>query len=169
MWRPSPTKLGGDPDFDNPYAGTVSDGNCLRRIRVLSLIHNAFLREGMRIFIETEPALALVASVSHADAALRAFDVRRPDLILVDLDLKRLRLDSGAETGLPRLARPSEHQTSTGPGFSGFTAAQPAIEATRQSLWSAATRTLMCPSWRRSTAMASCKASRVRRPSATPY
>ena len=41
----------------------------------------------MRILIETEPSLELVASVSRADAAVRAFDEMRPDLTLIDLDL----------------------------------------------------------------------------------
>ncbi len=49
-----------------------------------------------------------------------------------------------------------------GPDCAGFTAEQPANDATRQNLWSAATSTVIWPSWCRSRPMANCKASSVR-------
>src|ERR1017187_6072838 len=84
--------------------------------------------------------------------------------------LSACRVRTPADTCLPRSTRRVlQSSNQDGARLLGFTAEQPVNDATRQSLWSAATSTVMCPICRRSRAMANCSASSVRRPSATPY
>jgi len=65
-----------------------------RSIRVLAVNRNPILREGLSIFIETQPGLELVATTATSDMALSIFDEQRPDLTLMDLDLPS---DSGVD------------------------------------------------------------------------
>ena len=60
-------------------------------------------------------------------------------------------------------------QITTTAGCSGFVTAKPSSAATRQSFWSAATKTVANPARLRPRATDSCKASSVRRASVTPY
>src|ERR1039458_2955664 len=84
--------------------------------------------------------------------------------------LSACRVRTPADTCLPRSTRRVlQSSNQDGARLLGFTAEQPVNDATRQSLWSAATSTVMCPICRRSRAMANCSASILRRRSAAPY
>lgn len=54
---------------------------------VLVVNHNDILREGLRTFIEAQPNVKLAGSVADADVAIRLFHEKRPDVMLVDLNL----------------------------------------------------------------------------------
>lgn len=56
-------------------------------IRVLAVVHNRILREGICCLIETQAGLDLAGAVSTADDAVLRFAELRPDLTLMDLDL----------------------------------------------------------------------------------
>jgi len=55
--------------------------------RILSLIYNDILREGVRVFVETEAALDLVHSLKSFDQSTVAVLNTPIDLALIDLDL----------------------------------------------------------------------------------
>ena len=58
-----------------------------RKIRILAVVHNSLLREGISLSIQLQPDLELVAAVASAEEAVRAFSRHRPDVTLMDLDL----------------------------------------------------------------------------------
>ena len=64
---------------------------------------------------------------------------------------------------------PCRFQITSEAGCSGFVTAKPSSVATRQSFWSAATKTVASPARLRPRATASCSASRVRNATVTPY
>ena len=56
-------------------------------LRVLAVVHNRILREGICCLVETKADLALAGAVSTAEAAVLQFAELRPDVTLLDLDL----------------------------------------------------------------------------------
>jgi len=85
-------ELGSDDSYPLVYCENVQ--GFLRPIRVLAVNRNPILREGLSIFIGTQPGLELVATAATPDMALSIFDEQRPDLTLMDLDLPS---DSGVD------------------------------------------------------------------------
>jgi len=57
------------------------------KIRILAVVHNSLLREGISLSIQLQADLELVAAVASAEECIRAFSRHRPDVTLMDLDL----------------------------------------------------------------------------------
>ena len=85
-------ELGSDDSYPLVYCENVQ--GFLRPIRVLAVNRNPILREGLSIFIGTQPDLELVATAATSDAALSIFNEQRPDLTLMDVHLPT---DSGID------------------------------------------------------------------------
>jgi DNA-binding NarL/FixJ family response regulator len=58
-----------------------------RKIRILAVDHNPLLREGLRILIQLQPDMELVAVAASGKEAVQVFTEHRPDVTLMDLDL----------------------------------------------------------------------------------
>lgn len=54
-------------------------------IRVLLVDDQRLMREGLRILLELEPDLKVIGEAEDGDAALRAYDKSRPDVVLMDV------------------------------------------------------------------------------------
>jgi DNA-binding NarL/FixJ family response regulator len=63
---------------------TPSNGEPLR---VLAVVHNRILREGICCLVNTQEELKLAGAASTAEDAVVRFEDLRPDLTLLDLDL----------------------------------------------------------------------------------
>jgi DNA-binding NarL/FixJ family response regulator len=59
----------------------------LGRIRVLIVDHNALLREGLSVLIRLHSDMELAGAAESGDESVRLFRDRKPDVILMDLDL----------------------------------------------------------------------------------
>jgi len=59
-----------------------------KAIRVLLVDDHAVLRKGMRALLEREPGLEVVGEAEDGDQAIHAADRLRPDVILMDLEMK---------------------------------------------------------------------------------
>jgi two-component system, NarL family, response regulator DegU len=57
------------------------------KIRVLIVDHNMLLREGLRGVIHLQPDMDLVGVATSASEAIELFRERRPQVVLMDLDL----------------------------------------------------------------------------------
>jgi DNA-binding NarL/FixJ family response regulator len=57
------------------------------RIRILAVDHNPLLREGLRLLIQLQPDMELVAVAASGQEAVQTFRQHRPDVTLMDLDL----------------------------------------------------------------------------------
>jgi NarL family two-component system response regulator LiaR len=57
-------------------------------IRVLLVDDHAVLRKGMRALLEREPGLEVVGEAEDGEQAIRAAERLRPDVILMDLEMK---------------------------------------------------------------------------------
>lgn len=57
------------------------------RIRVLTVDDHPLLREGIAALINAEPDMKLVAEASNAHEALEQFQLHRPDITLMDLQM----------------------------------------------------------------------------------
>ena len=66
------------------------------QIGVLLVEDHPHVREGVRMLIEAQPDMLLFGECADRETALRAIAARRPDLVLLDLDL-------GADSGLDLL------------------------------------------------------------------
>jgi DNA-binding NarL/FixJ family response regulator len=67
-------------------------------LRVLAVVHNRILREGICSLLETQEDLDLVGAVATAEAAVLQFTQLQPDLTLLDLD-------EPADAGLDAIGR----------------------------------------------------------------
>jgi DNA-binding NarL/FixJ family response regulator len=57
------------------------------RIRVLIVDHNALLREGLSVLMRFHSDMELTGVAESGDESVRLFRHRRPDVVLMDLDL----------------------------------------------------------------------------------
>lgn len=57
------------------------------RIRVLCVDDHAVVREGVRLTIDLEPDMIVVATAATGEEAVELFERRRPDVVLMDLQL----------------------------------------------------------------------------------
>ncbi len=57
------------------------------KTRVLIVDDHEIVRLGLRLLVDSKPDLACCGEASTAEEALRAIDVLRPDVVLLDLDL----------------------------------------------------------------------------------
>ena len=69
------------PEFHSP----VAEGPAAR---ILIVDDHPLVRQGIRMTLETDAGLAVCGEAETADEALRAIDRTRPDLVLVDLNLR---------------------------------------------------------------------------------
>jgi two-component system response regulator NreC len=67
----------------------------VRRIRLLLADDHAILRAGLRMLLEAQPDMEVVAEAADGEEALRRAHATRPDLAIVDLTMPGL---SGVET-----------------------------------------------------------------------
>ncbi len=56
-------------------------------IRILVVDDHPVVRDGLRLIIETQPQMKVVAEAGSGAAALAAYDAHRPDVVLMDLRL----------------------------------------------------------------------------------
>jgi DNA-binding NarL/FixJ family response regulator len=71
-----------------------------RPIRTLLVDDDPLLRSGLRLMLEPEPTVELVAEASDGDEVLAAVDRHRPDVVL--MDVRMARVDGVAATRLLR-------------------------------------------------------------------
>ncbi len=57
------------------------------KIRILVVDHNLLMREGLRILVMRQPDMDLVAVTASASEAFESVCERRPEVVLMDLDL----------------------------------------------------------------------------------
>jgi DNA-binding NarL/FixJ family response regulator len=73
----------------------------MKKIRLLLADDHAILRAGLRMLLDAQPDMVVVAEAADGEEALRGAHATRPDIAIVDLTMPGL---SGAET-LQRLRR----------------------------------------------------------------
>jgi DNA-binding NarL/FixJ family response regulator len=61
-----------------------------RRIRVLCVDDHRIVREGIALIIGREPDMEVIGSVASGEEALKAFAEQRPDVTLMDLQLRSM-------------------------------------------------------------------------------
>jgi len=76
-------------------------------IRVVLAEDSYLVREGVRLLIESEPELALVAVCEDLDSLLAAIEVHRPDVVLTDIRMP----PTGTDEGI----RAAQHLRATSP------------------------------------------------------
>ena len=76
-------------------------------IRVVLAEDSYLVREGVRLLIESEPELALVAVCEDLDSLLAAIDAHRPDVVLTDIRMP----PTGTDEGI----RAAQHLRATSP------------------------------------------------------
>lgn len=79
----------------------------MKKFRVLIADDHAVLRRGLRMIIETDPLMEVVAEADNGEIALREIELNQPDAAILDLDMPVL---DGLETAraLRRLKNPIE-------------------------------------------------------------
>lgn len=77
-------------------------------IRVVLAEDSYLVREGVRLLIESEPELALVAVCEDLDSLLAAIETHRPDVVLTDIRMP----PTGTDEGI----RAAQHLRVTSPG-----------------------------------------------------
>ncbi|HYC61122.1 MAG TPA: response regulator transcription factor [Thermoanaerobaculia bacterium] len=74
-------------------------------IRVLVVDDHPVVREGLRIIVNAEPDIRVVAEASSAPMAIEVFRRERPDVVLMDLRLGNSLAGFDAITGIRAIAR----------------------------------------------------------------
>jgi two-component system chemotaxis response regulator CheB len=65
----------------------MSQPPCSRRIRVLLADDSAVMRSLLRMVLEPQPCLEIVAAATNGKEALAAFELLHPDLVLLDIEM----------------------------------------------------------------------------------
>ncbi|MGA7521340.1 MAG: chemotaxis response regulator protein-glutamate methylesterase [Acidobacteriaceae bacterium] len=65
----------------------MSDTPCSRKVRVLLADDSAVMRTLLRMVLEPQPCLEIVAAATNGQEALAAFERLRPDLVLLDIEM----------------------------------------------------------------------------------
>jgi DNA-binding NarL/FixJ family response regulator len=79
---------GGEPREPERAEGT--DGAAARRIRVLAVDDHPVVRAGIAALLALEPDLAVVAEARDGAEAVAQYEARRPDVVLMDLQMPTL-------------------------------------------------------------------------------
>lgn len=75
-------------------------------VRVVVVDDEELVRMALRLVIDGEPDLTVVAEAADGNAALRVVDEQRPDVVLMDV---RMPGRDGLDTARELLARPTRH------------------------------------------------------------
>src|SRR6185369_1415131 len=75
------------------HTTTVNENNPLPPIRIMIVDDHAVIRSGLRMLIEQDPMMSVVAMAGNPSEALALAEAEKPDIIVLDLML-------GEEDGL---------------------------------------------------------------------